>query len=359
MISTRVKHKFLSSFFTFVTTLYSISLIFSGSGRTSLQGWRILIPSMNKPKVVVITGPTAVGKSALALATARRVGAEVIGADSRQVYRFLDIGTAKPGQAEREEVVHHLLDVVNPDEHFNSACYLTQARAAIADILRQGQRVLVVGGTGLYIKVLTQGLFAGPKAEAGLRARLRLQEEVEGRGFLYRQLQAVDPEAARILHPHDTLRLIRALEVFLLSGKPISVWQREHCFQDRLFSVLTVGLVLERDELYRRIERRCWSMVEEGLVEEVERLWAMGYGPELPPLRSIGYGQIGKYLRGIMGWQEAMAEMIRETRHLAKRQLTWFRSDAEIRWFRPRQRSEIMAELERFWRAGEEGHAAN
>lgn len=312
---------------------------------------------MAKPKIVVITGPTATGKSELALTIARRLGAEIIGADSRQVYRFLDVGTAKPGRAEQEEVVHHLLDVVNPDEHFDSACYLTQARAAIADILRRGKRVLVVGGTGLYIKVLTQGLFVGPKAEAGLRARLQLQEEVEGKGFLYRQLQAVDPEAARVFHPHDTMRIIRALEVFLLSGKPISAWQREHRFQDRPFSVLTVGLMPERGELYRHIERRCWHMVEEGLVEEVGRLWAMGYGPELSPLRSIGYKQIGKYLRGVMGWQEAMAEMIQKTRHLAKRQLTWFRSDAEIRWFQPRQRLEIMAEIERFWQTGKKGNA--
>jgi tRNA dimethylallyltransferase len=314
---------------------------------------------MNKPKIVVITGPTATGKSALALTIAQYMGAEIVGADSRQVYRFLDVGTAKPGRTEQEEVVHHLLDVVNPDEHFDSACYLAQARAVIADILRRRRRVLVVGGTGLYIKVLTQGLFPGPKAETGFRARLQLQEEVEGKGFLYRQLQTVDPETARVLHPHDTMRIIRALEVFWLSGKPISVWQQEHDFQDHLFSVLTVGLMLERSELYRRIEKRCWRMVEEGLVEEVEGLWTMGYGPELPPLHSIGYGQIGKYLRGMMGWQEAMAEMIRETRHLAKRQLTWFRPDTKIRWFEPTQRLEIVAEIERFWPVGEEGNANN
>jgi tRNA dimethylallyltransferase len=304
---------------------------------------------MNRPRIVVIAGPTATGKTALALGLASRFGAEIVGADSRQVYRYLDIGTAKPTAEQRALVPHHILDVVNPDERFDGARFRALALDAIRAIPARGKRVLVVGGTGLYLRVLTRGLFAGPPADTDLRARLQEQEQGEGKGFLHRWLQTVDPEAANRLHPNDLVRLIRALEVFLLTGTPISQWQREHGFRESPFSTLTIGLVMERDSLARGIEVRCRQMVRDGLVEEVRRVWEMGYGPDLPTMQTIGYAQIGAMLQGQYGMDEALTRMALETKRLAKRQLTWLRAEPEVQWFTPAQRQDIATTVERFW----------
>src|SRR5262245_3319768 len=209
---------------------------------------------MDRPQIVIITGPTATGKTALAIDLATRFGAEIVGADSRQVYRYLDIGTAKPTAEQCAAIPHHVINVVNPDEYFDSARFRSLAEAAITNILARGKRVLVVGGTGLYLRALTKGLFSGPPANPALRTRLQAQEQQEGKGFLHRWLQDVDPEAARRLHPNDVVRLIRALEVFLLTGTPLSQWQREHGFRENRFSTLLISLVVERETLARRIE---------------------------------------------------------------------------------------------------------
>src|SRR5262245_3440341 len=267
---------------------------------------------MGQPQLVIISGPTATGKTALALELATRYGAEIVSADSRQVYRYLDIGTAKPTRAQQAVAPHHLIDVVNPDEPFDSARFRALALSAIENAMQRGKRVLVVGGTGLYLRALTRGLFAGPPADPGLRARLSEQEQSEGKGFLHRWLASVDSEAAARLHPNDTVRLIRALEVFLVSGTPMSRWQRDHSFRDRPFTTLTISLVIERETLARRIEERCRQMVCDGLVEEVRHLWEMGYGPELSPLQTIGYAQIGELLQGRCGLEDALARMARE-----------------------------------------------
>jgi len=304
---------------------------------------------MAQPQLVIITGPTATGKTALAVALASRYGAEIVSADSRQVYRYLDIGTAKPTPAQQTAIPHHLLDVVNPDERFDGARFRTLALAAIQDALRRGKRLLVVGGTGLYLRALTRGLFTGPPADPALRAQLHEQEQSEGRGFLHRWLASVDPQAAARLHPNDTVRLIRALEVFLLSGAPLSQWQCEHGFRERFFSTLTIGLVMERETLACRIEQRCRQMVRDGLVEEVRRVWELGYGPELSPLQTIGYAQIGAMLHGRCGLEDAITQMAQATRRLAKRQLTWFRAEPEVRWFAPVQTREITTAVEMFF----------
>jgi tRNA dimethylallyltransferase len=303
---------------------------------------------MGQPQLVIISGPTATGKTALAIELATRYGAEIVSADSRQVYRYLDIGTAKPTLEQQAAAPHHLIDVVDPDQQFDSARFRTLALAAIHDILQRGKRVLVVGGTGLYLRALTRGLFAGPPADPALRARLYEQEQSEGRGVLHRWLITVDPEAAARLHPNDTVRLIRALEVFLLSGTPLSRWQRDHSFRDRPFATLTISLVMERETLARRIEERCRQMMCDGLIEEVRRLWEMGYGPKLSPLQTIGYAQIGELLQGHCGLENALARIARETRRLAKRQLTWLRAEPEVRWFAPMQRREITETVEMF-----------
>jgi tRNA dimethylallyltransferase len=304
---------------------------------------------MERPRIIVIAGPTATGKTALAIDLATRFGAEIVGADSRQVYRYLDIGTAKPTAEQRAAVPHHLIDVASPDERFDGARFRALALDAIHNILARGKRVVVVGGTGLYLRLLTKGLFAGPPADPNLRSRLQAQEQHEGRGFLHRWLQSVDPEAANRLHPNDTVRLIRALEVFLLTGKSISQWQHEHGFSERPFSTLMISLVMARETLAQRIELRCRQMVQDGFVDEVRQLWDMGYGPELSPMRTIGYVQIGEMLQGCYGMEDALNRMVLETKRLAKRQLTWLRAEPDICWFAPQQLGEISDAVERFW----------
>ena len=305
---------------------------------------------MGKPQLIVITGPTATGKSTLALELAIRYNAEIVSADSRQVYRYLDIGTAKPTAHEQAQVPHHIIDVVNPDEQFDTARFRTLAHEAIHDIIQRGKRVLVVGGTGLYIRTLTRGLFSGPQADPTLRRHLETQEKEQGRGFLHAWLQKIDPDAAQRLHPNDTIRLIRALEVWLLSGKPMSVWQREHGFQECPFSALILALAVERETLAQRIEQRCQTMVRAGLVDEVRRVWDMGYDVNLSVLHTIGYAQVGHMLNGRYTLAEAVAQMAKEPRRLAKRQLTWFRTEPGVQWFLPGQAREINTAVKEFLR---------
>ncbi len=301
------------------------------------------------PQLVVITGPTASGKTTLAIELASQYHAEIVSADSRQVYRHLDIGTAKPTPAQQARIPHHLINIVDPDESFDAARFRQRAFTAIQDIFRRGKNVFVVGGTGLYLRALTRGLFTGPAADTALRARLQQQENQEGRGFLHRQLKHVDPESASRLHPNDTVRLIRALEVFQLSGTPMSQWQREHGFQERPFDTLTIGLAVERETLYQRIEQRCCMMLKEGLIEELRRIWALGYSSELPVLHTIGYAQVARLLGGQYAREEALEQMTKATRRLAKRQMTWFRAESEVCWFAPTQVAQIRLAIDQFF----------
>ena len=281
--------------------------------------------------MVALVGPTGAGKTELGIALAQQFDAEIINADSRQVYRRLDIGSAKPTPQQRAAVAHHVVDVVEPDEPFNCARFRQLALSAINDIVRRGKRVLIVGGTGLYIKALLHGLFDGPSRDPALRARL-LREEEQAPGALHQRLRVVDPAAAARLHPHDRIRLVRALEVHHLTGRPISAWQAEHRFGSRTLDARVLGLSLPRSELYARINARCQSMVDAGLIDEVAHLYADGFAPDLPALRSPGYREIGDYVRGLCYLPTAMARMAQATRHLAKRQLTWFRADPDIVW---------------------------
>ena len=281
---------------------------------------------------LAIVGPTGVGKTAVALALAEAAGAEIVNLDSRQVYRGLDIGSAKPTAVERAQVPHHLFDVVAPDEPFDCARYRALARPVIADIQSRRRPVVLVGGTGLYLRVLRHGLCAGPARDPDVRSQLEAMEAADP-GSLHRWLQRVDPATADRVHPHDRVRLIRALEVHQLTGRPISEWQRAHGFRDAELRTCIIGLDLDRRTLYRRLNARCDAMIAAGLIEEVRRLWEHGYGPELGPLRSIGYREIGAYLHGRCDLATAVRDMARATRHLAKRQLTWFRADPEVRWY--------------------------
>ncbi len=296
-----------------------------------------------KPKLVIILGPTGVGKSEVAIDVALQVQGEIINADSQLVYRHMDIGTAKPLTSVRQRVPHHIIDVVNPDEEFNAALYREFALKAVQEIVARKKKAILCGGTGLYIRALTQGLFVGPSKDARIRERLEEEAKEKGPSFLYERLRQVDPEATPSIHPNDRYRIIRALEVFELTGKGISHWQKEHGFKERAFETLKIGLNRDRQELYDQINRRCDEMIGNGFVEEVKGLVERGYGLDLPPLQSVGYRQIGLYLRGEVGLDEAVALMKRDTRHLAKRQLTWFRSDKGIQWFHPeKERNRII-----------------
>jgi tRNA dimethylallyltransferase len=302
-----------------------------------------------KPKLVIVLGPTAVGKSDVVLELASEINAEIINADAQQVYRQMDIGTAKPSLAERKKVPHHLIDIVDPDGEFNVAMFRQLATASANDIGTRNKTAIVCGGTGLYIRALTKGLFVGPAQDTAVRHTLTLEAQGHGLRSLYERLGQVDPAATFWIHPHDRQRIIRALEVYELTGKPISKWQKEHGFNEAPFDTLKVGLCRERTELYNLIDRRCDRMIEEGLVDEVKGLSERGYNLDMKPLQSVGYRHAGWVLRGQMTLTEAVFLMKRDTRRLAKRQLTWFRSDKEIRWFHPQaDRGRIKAVVREF-----------
>jgi tRNA dimethylallyltransferase len=261
----------------------------------------------------------------------------------------MDIGTGKPRQAERESVYHHLIDVVNPDEEFNAALYRRLATAAIDRIQRGGKTAVVCGGTGLYLKALIHGLFTGPGQDPEIRRSLEGEINDTGLAGVYQRLVQIDGSVTSTIHPNDRQRIIRALEVYETTGKPLSKWQKEHAFQEEPFEVCKIGLLRERAELYDSINRRAERMIGEGLLEEVRGLIARGFGLALKPLRSVGYRQMGAVIQGTMEPAEAAAEMKQETRHLAKRQLTWFRRDGAIRWHHPeKQKDEIFQAVSEF-----------
>lgn len=286
----------------------------------------------NPPALVIICGPTAVGKTALALDLAEQFQGEIVSADSRQVYRLMDVGTAKPTVAEQQRIRHHLLDVANPDEAFHAARYIELAEAALEDIACRGKRAFLVGGTGLYIRALTEGLLDAPGADPELRRQLHARAEREGSAALHAELAKVDPESAQRLHNNDLIRIVRALEVFHQSGQPLSRLQDEHGFRSARYRTLKLGLTCERELLYERIDSRAALMFEQGLIEEAERLLSAGYDPELKILKTIGYRQAFAFLRGEMSRDEALEDLQRATRRYAKQQLTWFRKDKSIIW---------------------------
>lgn len=300
-----------------------------------------------KPKIVILLGPTAVGKTDLALALASEFGGEIVSADSMQVYRHLDIGTAKPTTQERQRVPHHLIDVVDPDEEFSAARFREMAAAIISDL--DGRKaVFVVGGTGLYIRTLTGGLIDGP--DDGLRRRYREAMEGQDTESLHGRLRQVDPAAAGRIHLRDRVRIVRALETAELTGEPISVKQRRHGFRDVRYEALKIGLYRDREELYRRIDRRAAEMVEAGLIGETEKIIGMGYDEKLKPLQTLGYRYFIRYLKGGMDLEEALRSMQRDTRHYARRQMTWFRGEAAIEWFHPDAADAVARRVAKFLR---------
>src|SRR5208337_1477919 len=283
--------------------------------------------------LILLAGPTAAGKTSLSIELCARISAEIVNADSMQVYRRMEIGTAKPTLEQRRIVPHHLIDLVDPDEPFDAARYLSFASPVIEDIQKRGKLPLVVGGAGLYMKVLTLGLCPGPPSDPEVKRRLIADEKSKGLGQLYRDLLQIDPESAARIHPNDRQRIIRALEVFYQGAVPLSTLQKGHGFKEQLLPTIKVFISREREMLYERINRRVDRMIESGLKDEVEGLLAMGYPAELKSMQSLGYRQIAAHIEGAISIHEAVCQIKRDTRRYAKRQITWFRDDREFRPF--------------------------
>ena len=286
---------------------------------------------MNSPMIFIL-GPTAIGKTEIALRLAERIGSEIVSLDSRQLYRQMNIGTAKPTLAQREAIPHHLIDCVDIDQAFSVAAYQRLGDAALEDIRKRCRGALVVGGAGLYFRALVDGLFAGPGADLTIRERLQREAEENGALTLHARLRQCDPDSASRIHPNNVVRVIRALEIYELTGKPISEFQIQWKNAGARYEFRAFGLDMPREKLYNRIEARADQMIEVGLIEEVKRILEAGYSPDCVALRSFGYREIIDYLGGQLTLMEAIALIKQNTRQFAKRQLTWFRGDSRIEW---------------------------
>src|SRR3990167_2711849 len=281
-------------------------------------------------KLIIICGPTGSGKSALALRLAPKIGAEIVNADSGQVYRHLDIGTDKPPLGGQGGVLHHCLDLFDPGERGDVARFCQLADQVIREIGERRHCPLIVGGTGLYLRGLLHGLVSLPRKDPQLRAELETLFQKEGGEALHDRLRQVDLLSARRIHPHDPTRLIRALEVFHLTGRPLSQWQEAHRFQERRYEALKIGLQLDRKDLYDRINRRVETMLARGWLQEVENI-VREYGDEAPALTNIGYRELVLYLKKKVDWETCVQQIKQNSRRFAKRQMTWFRADPEDR----------------------------
>ena len=285
-----------------------------------------------KSPLICIVGPTAVGKTEIAIQIAQRLDAEIVSLDSRQIYRGMDIGTAKPTPDQRGAVPHHLIDCVEVDQPFSIAEYQRLADVAITEIHGRGKRTMAVGGAGLYFRGLIDGLFDGPGADAEIRAKLQREADEHGNVALHQRLRRCDPEAADRVHPNNLVRVIRALEIYELTGKPISALQEQWKKNEPRYPFRAFGLNMAREVLYQRIEDRVDRMVEAGLIEEVKSLLDQGYPRDCVAMQSFGYKELIDYLDGVRTLDEAIALLKQNTRRFAKRQLTWFRNDPRIEW---------------------------
>jgi len=309
--------------------------------------------SVDDKKLVIISGPTATGKSQLAIELSlrlksQRIDSEIISADSAQIYRFMNVGTDKLAFEERKGVPHHLIDVVNPDEHFDAMIFRSLALKEIDRMHQENKIPILVGGTGFWIKTLIYGLFPGPSRNQTLRRNLEKTASEQGIEFLYQQLQKIDPASAQRIHPKDAHRIIRALEVFELTQKPLSAHFQNQA-QKTQFQILYLALNLDRNLLYEKINRRVEEMLKKGFLEEVKKLREMGYAPELPSQKIIGYRQLHEYLDGQLTYEKAVHEIKKQTRHYARRQLIWLRAEPMVRWIDPQERDKIFDLAEKFY----------
>lgn len=286
---------------------------------------------MNRDLVIAVVGPTCTGKTRIGIELAKLVNGEIVSADSRQIYTLIDIGTAKPTRAEMAEVPHHLIDIVPLDENVSAGTYGSLAREAFDGILSRKRVPILVGGSGLYIRSAIDGLFNAPEIDEKTRMTLRNRLESEGAEKLLEELRRVDPEAANGLVPGNYKRILRALEVYYSSGKRISRLRVERALTPG-FKTLQFGIVLERKELYRRIEKRVDDMIAAGLLDEVKELLRRGFDPQLNSLQTVGYKEVIRYIQQKITYGDMLAQIKMNTRRYAKRQMTWFRKDSRIIW---------------------------
>lgn len=283
--------------------------------------------------LLVVVGPTAVGKTAVSVECCLRLNGEIVSADSMQVYRHMDVGTAKPTADERRGVAHHCIDIVEPDEDYSVARFKDDAERAIADIDARGKLPVLCGGTGLYVKAVLYGLDL-PIAAADWELRERLEAEAQRHGAeaLHERLRQADPAAAERIHPNNVRRVVRALEVYIMTGKPLSHHHRLDRRSSEKYNVLAFGVNLPRSELYRRIDERVDGMMRRGLLDEVRWLLEHNYSENLIAMKGLGYRQLARCLRGEIDFDTAVYLVKRDTRHYARRQLTWFRAEPALRW---------------------------
>ncbi|PLV56657.1 tRNA (adenosine(37)-N6)-dimethylallyltransferase MiaA [Thermotoga sp. SG1] len=280
-------------------------------------------------KIAIVGGPTAVGKTDLMVEVCEEINAEIVSMDSRQIYRYMDIGTAKPTPEQRKRVPHHMIDILDPDEYYNAFLYRKDSLKAVEGILKRGKIPVYVGGTGLYVDALVRGIFEGVPADENIRKELRELERREP-GILRKMLEEFDPEAATRIHPNDLKRTIRALEVYVKTGRRISELQKETRGDDRFFIIV---LMRERYDLYDRINKRVDRMIEMGLVDEVKKLLSMGYSKDLNSMKTIGYKEVIEYLEGKYDFEKMVHLIKRNTRHFARRQIIWFKRYENAIWY--------------------------
>ena len=284
-------------------------------------------------KICILAGPTAVGKTEISLALAKSLCGEIISADSAQVYKYMDIGTAKLKEEEMQGIRHYMIDEVTPDMDFSVAQFREKAELYIKDINDRGKLPIITGGTGLYINSLLNNLdFTDSISDEVYRKEMQETAQVKGNEYVHAMLEAVDPASYKRLHPNDLRRVIRALEVYKHTGRPISYFQEESRKQPPRYDFAYITLTMDRRKLYERIDQRVDKMMASGLVEEVEGLIKRGYGRELNSMQALGYKEIADYLHGLITKDEAVRILKRDTRHYAKRQLTWFRGDKRVNW---------------------------
>lgn len=290
---------------------------------------------MNRVKeklVPILAGPTGVGKTELSIILANQLNSEIVSADSRQIYKYMNIGTAKPPRPILEKTQHHFIDMLEPDKRYSAGQYGLDARNVIRDIFKKSRTPLVVGGSGLYIKALTEGFFRGDVHDSPIRRKLMNKLQKEGTGALFNDLMKIDPDSAVDIHPNNGKRIIRALEVYLASGEKLSELQRRKVPQPD-FRFIKFGLTMDRNKLYERINLRVDKMFELGLIEEVKAILEKGYPENLNSLNSVGYKEVIQYLNGESDLETCVSEVKKNSRRYAKRQLTWFRADADIQWY--------------------------
>jgi len=312
------------------------------------------VPEVISSPVLVLIGPTAIGKTELSLNIAERFNCEIISVDSMQVYRYMDIGTAKPSVLERRGIPHHLIDIIEPDGQYDASTFRHDALQAIEHITKLGKIPLLTGGTGLYLKALLEGLFSFAGTEsAHVRKKLLSRLESEGRDQLYHELQEIDTLTASRIHKNDTQRLLRALEIYYLTGKPWSVLLQEQGEPQVQFNrIFQAGLSCDRQVLCDQIAQRSEIMLQGGLIQEVEKLQDMGYTSDLSSMQSIGYRHANNYISGQWDMDETRRLLVRDTRRYAKRQMTWFGKDTSLTWFDRQDHDNLYQSVDK-WLAGE------